>query len=64
LTSPSNEPEADPLLGGRFIGDYIEVDAVKGRAYVHYNANYVKTPLLFEGRPVAQQDNFIARTRQ
>lgn len=64
LTSPSNEPEADPLLGGRFIGDYIEVDAVKGRAYVHYNANYVQAPLLFEGRPVAQQDNFIARTRQ
>jgi len=64
LTSPSNEPEADPLLGGIFIGDYIEVVALNGKAYLHYNANYVAVPLLAEGLPIPQQDNFIARTRQ
>lgn len=61
VTASSNEPTADPLLGGRFIGDYIEVAALRGRALVHYNANYVSVPLLSEGRPVPQQDNFIAR---
>lgn len=64
LTRPSNEPEADPLLGGIFIGDYIEVVALNGRAYLHYNANYVHVRLLHEGRPIPQQDNFLARTRQ
>jgi len=64
LTAPSNEPEADPLLGGIFIGDYIEVVALNARTYTHYNANYVSVPLLGEGLPIPQQDNFIARTRQ
>jgi hypothetical protein len=59
LTSPSNEPEADPLLGGVFIGDYIEVFAHKGTAWVHYNANYTRMRLLGEGFPVAQQDNYL-----
>ena len=59
LTSPSNEPEADPLLGGVFIGDYIEVFAHKGTAWVHYNANYTRLRLLGEGFPVAQQDNYL-----
>ncbi len=61
VTPFSNEPEADPVLDGRFIGDYIEVDARDGEAYVHYNANYVSVPLLGAGRPVPQQDNFLAR---
>jgi len=61
LTAPSNEAEADPLLGGAFIGDYIEVVGVDGDGYVHYNANYVSTPLLGEGQPIPQQDNFLAR---
>jgi hypothetical protein len=60
LTSPSNEPEADPLLGGVFIGDYIEVFAHKGTAWVHYNANYTRMRLLGEGFPVAQQDNYLS----
>jgi hypothetical protein len=60
LTSPSNEPEADPLLGGVFIGDYIEVFAHRGTAWVHYNANYTRMRLLGEGFPVAQQDNYLA----
>lgn len=64
ITSVSNEPEADPILGGRFIGDYIEVVAQRGNAYVHYNANYESIPLLGEGRPIPQQDNFIARTER
>ena len=59
LTSPSNEPEADPLLGGVFIGDYIEVFAHGGTAWVHYNANYTRMRLLGEGFPVAQQDNYL-----
>jgi hypothetical protein len=40
LTSPSNESEADPVLGGFFIGDYIEAFAHNHRVLVHYNANY------------------------
>jgi hypothetical protein len=62
LTAVSNEPEADPLLGGTFIGDYIEVFAINGRAYVHYNANYRQIQLLGQGLPVPQQDNFLIRT--
>jgi hypothetical protein len=63
LTPLSNESEADPVLGGTFIGDYIEVEAEHGRAYVHYNANYRHEKLLGEGIPISQQDNFLARTR-
>ena len=62
LTSPSNEPEADPLLGGVFIGDYIEVFAHRGTAWVHYNANYTRLRLLGEGFPIAQQDNYLTIT--
>jgi hypothetical protein len=58
----SNEPEADPLLGGFFIGDYIEVTQVNERAWVHYNANYRQIQLLFEGLPVNQQDNYLKAT--
>lgn len=61
ITRSSNETEADPLLGGFFIGDYIEVFAHDGRAWVHYNANYRQTELLGQGRPVNQQDNFLVR---
>jgi hypothetical protein len=63
LTNLSNESEADPLLGGTFIGDYIEVEAEHGSAYVHYNANYRSEKLLGEGVPIPQQDNYLARTR-
>jgi hypothetical protein len=59
LTSLSNEPEADPVLGGLFIGDYIEVFANGGKALVHYNANYRQVQLLGEGVPVPQQDNYL-----
>ncbi len=65
ITSASNESEADPLLGGFFIGDYIEVFAHAGTAWVHYNANYRQTevvPELFRGFPVNQQDNYLTRT--
>jgi hypothetical protein len=62
LTRPSNEPEADPLLGGFFIGDYIEVDAVGRRAYVTFNANYRQVPFLGAGTPLPQQDNYLIRT--
>ncbi len=57
----SNESEADPLLGGFFIGDYIEVALRGERALVHYNANYRSVPFLgFAGVPVPQQDNYLA----
>jgi hypothetical protein len=59
LTSLSNEPEADPVLGGFFIGDYIEVFALNNRALVHYNANYRQIRVLGEGLPVPQQDNYL-----
>jgi hypothetical protein len=61
LTSLSNEPESDPVLGGFFIGDYIEVFALRNRAVVHYNANYRQIRLLGEGLPVPQQDNYLRR---
>ncbi|CAN5618167.1 hypothetical protein BH24ACT26_BH24ACT26_23140 [soil metagenome] len=61
LTRPSNESEADPLLGGFFIGDYIEVDVEHGVAYVGYNANYRHVRVLGEGFPIPQQDNYLAR---
>jgi len=63
LTSPANDPEADPLLGGAFIGDYIEVHAPHDRAVVGYNANYRKVRLLGEGFPIPQQDNYVATRR-
>jgi hypothetical protein len=67
LTNSSNETEADPLLGGFFIGDYIEGVLIKNRYYVHTNANYRKLPLLggFANAPnqpvlpVNQQDNYL-----
>jgi hypothetical protein len=62
LTSLSNESEADPLLGGFFIGDYIEVFALQNRALVHYNANYRQVRVLESGLPVPQQDNYLERT--
>lgn len=61
LTDPSNEPEADPLLGSVFIGDYIQTFAHAGIAYTHYNANYRFTRLLGEGGAVAQQDNYLTK---
>lgn len=60
LTSPSNEPEADPVLGGFFIGDYFEVFAFNSSALVHFNANYRQVATL-GGELVNQQDNFLAR---
>jgi hypothetical protein len=62
ITEPSNESEADPLLGGFFIGDYIETVLVGGRIWTHYNANYRQIALLGEGLPVNQQDNYLAVT--
>jgi hypothetical protein len=61
LTSLSNEPESDPVLGGLFIGDYIEVFALRNQALVHYNANYRQIRVLGEGLPVPQQDNYVRR---
>jgi hypothetical protein len=71
LTTSSNETEADPVLGGVFIGDYLEGVLIKNRYYMHYNANYRKVPLIggfFDDPgtqtpiPVNQQDNYLAIT--
>jgi hypothetical protein len=61
LTPVSNETEADPLLGGFFIGDYFETFAYRGTAWVHFNANYRSTQLLGTGVPVPQQDNYLVK---
>jgi hypothetical protein len=61
LTPLSNESESDPLLGGFFIGDYIEVFASGNRALVHYNANYRQIRLLESGLPIPQQDNYLKK---
>jgi hypothetical protein len=61
VTKVSNETEADPILGSAFIGDYIQVDAVAGTAYVAYNANLRHVRLLGQGVPIPQQDNYLVR---
>jgi hypothetical protein len=63
LTPVSNETEADPLLQGTFIGDYFEVFALRGVAYVHYNANYRFVRVLGQGVPIPQQDNYLTIAR-
>ena len=59
LTDPSNQTTADPILGGLFIGDYIDVFANAGTVWTGYNANYRALPLLGEGVAVPQQDNYL-----
>jgi hypothetical protein len=54
-----NDTQADPLLGGLFIGDYFQVVANRGKAYVHYNANYRHELFFGVGLPVPQQDNYL-----
>jgi len=61
LTPVSNETEADPFLRGLFIGDYFEVFAQRGVAYVHYNANYRSVRVLGQGVPIPQQDNYLTK---
>jgi hypothetical protein len=63
VTRISNETEADPILGGAFIGDYLEVTANRGKAWVHYNANERHVALIGEGLPIPQQDNYLTRVR-
>ena len=64
VTKISNETEADPLLGGAFIGDYLEVTANRSHAWVHYNANERHVALLGEGLPIPQQDNYLTRLHE
>jgi hypothetical protein len=55
-----NEPEADPLLQGVFIGDYIEIAAHNGTAYIGYNMNVRSVVFLGTGEKVHQQDNYLS----
>jgi hypothetical protein len=59
VTPISNEPDADPFWGGTFIGDYIEVDAHGGVAYLHYTMNYRRQAVLGQGFAINQQDNYL-----
>jgi hypothetical protein len=61
LTPVSNETEGDVVLHGTFIGDYFEVFARRGVAYVHYNANYRLVRVVGQGIPVHQQDNYLTK---
>jgi hypothetical protein len=61
LTPVSNETEGDVVLHGLFIGDYFEVFARRGVAYVHYNANYRLVRVVGQGIPVHQQDNYLTK---
>ncbi len=63
LTRVSNETDADPVLLGQFIGDYFEVFARRGIAYVHYNANYRYVPLVGQGLPIPQEDNYLTKAQ-
>ncbi len=58
-----NEPGADPLLGGLFIGDYIEVFAHNNLVVVGYNANYTELGFLGTQPAVHQQDNYLGKFR-
>jgi hypothetical protein len=64
VTRLSNETEADPLLGGFFIGDYFDVHLSGSLAFVHYNANYRHVRVLGEGLPIPQQDNYLTRVQR
>jgi hypothetical protein len=62
-----NEPGADPLLGEAFIGDYIEVTAHNGQAYIGYNMNIRQIALAPEfggGEAVNQQDNYLTQVAE
>jgi hypothetical protein len=56
-----NDPEADMLLGAVFIGDYIDLAAHAGNAYVGYNLNIHNVKLANLGTPQSQQDNFATK---
>ncbi|HXG36399.1 MAG TPA: hypothetical protein VNL15_05470, partial [Dehalococcoidia bacterium] len=56
-----NEPDADPFLGGLFIGDYIEVFAHNNLAVIGYNANFTLLNYLGTGPATYQQDNYLAK---
>jgi len=60
ITSSPNEPDADPFLGGLFIGDYFEVFAAGGNAYLNFNQNTRTQKWQGLGVKVRQQDNFLA----
>jgi hypothetical protein len=59
VTPISNEPDADPFWGGTFIGDYIELAAHRGVAYLHYTMNYRRQAVLGQGFAINQQDNYL-----
>lgn len=60
-TATSNNTDADWTFSSGFIGDYIDIDASAGTAYVGYNANLHNVKVFGdEGVPVPQQDNFLS----
>lgn len=61
VTTQSNDPEADPTLGGAFIGDYFQILASSNTAYITYNASYRPEKFLGQGVRISQQDNYLAK---
>jgi hypothetical protein len=60
LTPMSNAPEADPLLLGIYLGNYIEVTARDDQALVAFTASFRRIPFALDGGlPVPQQDNYL-----
>ena len=57
ITAKVSEPDDDPLLGGLFFGDYIQVAARGNVAVIAFTANY----LLKGTPPTFNQDNFVAK---
>ena len=61
VTGQSNETEADWNFSSGFIGDYIDLAAAGGTAYVGYNSNIHNVKVFgVDGAPVPQQDNFLS----
>jgi len=59
------------FFGGRFIGDYFQIAVLKGKAYVHYTAEYTQVPPYGDfdifgfgvplDYPMADQDNYLGK---
>jgi hypothetical protein len=55
-----NAPEADPLLLGVYLGNYIEVTARNDQALVAFNASFRRIPFALDGGlPIPQHDYYL-----
>jgi hypothetical protein len=65
VTSGTNEPDADPFLGGMFVGDYIGIAArgstASGQSVVYVGYTWNSRNGSYNGATNGQQDNRISR---